>query len=107
MAKPHELDRLAQRIEQEISSDGDKLAKLLFPELVADARKLSEQEYVEYVRQNWNDQQFRINLLGRVGHENFLTTAKRVFGVADVPKADLMDELERTLSEFDADTARR
>ncbi len=79
MAKQSDITDLAKTIEHEINSDAPSLALALFGNRPAGYERLSKPEYLERVRMNWDNPQFRTDLLNQVGNSNFIKTYAEAF----------------------------
>lgn len=79
------LDRLSNDMESHARNVTDRAGQEIFgDDGGGDATHLSRQKYLDYLRRNWSDgpdggQQFRQELLQRVGEEEFLKQAFAVF----------------------------
>ncbi len=80
MPKKDEFTTIAQSLITEVEQDAKAISPKLFPERLPDTERMTEAQYVDYVRANWGSIDFRRGLLQRVGPKNFLATAKRTIG---------------------------
>lgn len=76
---------IATSIIAEIKNDAPKIAASLFPAALPGMSNMTKTAYLDLVRRNWGDLQFRQGMLTRVGADNFKATIKEAFGVQAWP----------------------
>lgn len=86
----HEVEVIGEKIGNEIKSESELIAKKLFARPTPDSVQLSKKEYIDYVREQWGDQQFRQNMLDRMGPEAFIELAKLVLSQPVPPQMSPM-----------------
>jgi|SRR5690349_7206454 len=90
--QPHLVDRLSERIGQEVERVTDHLADKVNAELLDDNRELPRGQFLDYWRRNWGDPQWRAQQLERMGPNDFVDAANEAFGA---PKPEPLGRLAR------------
>jgi uncharacterized protein (DUF2336 family) len=76
--KKPEIAYIGELLREEMARDAKSISPSLFPPSLPDRVKVSQKEYLAFVQSNWQDQQFRQDLLGQVGPKNFINIAKEI-----------------------------
>src|SRR5690242_16589159 len=90
--QPHLVDRLSERIGQEVERVTDHLADKVNAELLDDNRELPRGEFLTYWRQNWGNPQWRAQQLERMGPNDFVDATNAAF---EAPKPEPLGRLAR------------
>lgn len=74
----HEVEVIGEKVKHEINALSEQVADKLFARQTPDSVQLTKQQYIQYVRDQWGDKQFRQTMLDRIGPEAFIALAKQV-----------------------------
>lgn len=81
MAKgKNEMQELAEMVFAELKGDAEHLSAQLLGKTPPDTKHQTRAQYLERLRQKWDDSQFRLDELDRMGEEAFLAAAAEAFG---------------------------
>jgi hypothetical protein len=87
-ASKGEGDQIGEQLRNEIDADATAIVETLWGKRPPGVEKLSEQEYLDFVRTEWPKPKFRNELLVQVGPMNFLSTFAAMVGM---PLKDVLE----------------
>ena len=80
MAKNDMYVRIGTQLKGEATQKAHERAKALFGDPPPGSTDMTDKEFIAYWQRNWNDPDFRLAQLERVGAENFRNTVIEMFG---------------------------